>query len=336
MIFGNDYLAGNKYKKLVVAYHPRGFAAGIFFLVDGFGPGTPLAIALAESGKCPVIRFQLMWKDNHDFKRSDFNTIISRAGKVQELAIKYKNLEWRISGACEHKLNTADARELARLCKLAAPNCIYVNCPMTGGAVLPEEVNEFHGAEKEPRKVPRMQFSFDGTSAVDANVTEYKKNYKNAEIFFLWIPQFNGRKTTKDTTPRAQRLAYPTSELLQSVSILGSPMGDAVGFKGIYKSHAEQTKDITADDMRGNRPVIIIAQDVTRVNFITDNGTVVGTAAYGGPFSGGGFRYYAKDYGFKIAKKAVKIQGSSLVRLKAGNKVLPGYINPSFRSGKYK
>lgn len=335
MIFGNDYLAGNKYRKQVVANHLKGAAAGIFFLVDGFGPGKPLAIDLAESGKCPVIRFQLMWKDNHDFKRSDFNTIISRASEVEKLAVKYKNIEWRISGACEHKMNLADARELARLCKIAAPSCVYVNCPMTGGAVLPEEVNEFHGAEKLPRKVPRMQFSFDGTSCVDINISEYKKNYKNAEIFFLWIPQFNGRKTTKDTTPRAQRLAYPTGELIRSINALAEDRGDT-SFKGIYKSHAEQTKNITEDDLRGNRPVIIIPQDVTKILFIADNGSIVATASYGGPFSGGGFRYYAKDYGFMIARKAVKIQGHPFVRIKAGNKVLPGKINPSFRDGSFK
>lgn len=334
MIFGVDYLGGAKYQKLILQSHPKNLAAGVFWNVDGFGSAKALVQGLAKK-ETVLIRIQLMWKDGHGFKRSDFPEIVKRAKEVEAIAAKNPKTEFRISGACENKLSRKDAQDLADLCKAAAPHCKYVHCPLSEGVVLADEINEFHGAEKKPRKCKRMQFSFDGTSAVDSNITEVKEDYEEAEVFFIWIPQNNGRKTTKDTTPRPQRKAYPTRELIESQYALIADKGKTTFNGGIYKSHAEQTKNDTAADTRGNRPVIIIPQKVEAIEFVLMNGAVIATAGSRQPFGQNQYRYYSKSYGYQIAKKAVKLQGSPIVRLRAAGKDLDT-INPSFRDGKYK
>lgn len=328
MMYSVDYLGGAKYAKVILANHPSIFGAGIFARVDGFGDGIPVAEALAKKG-VPRIRIHCMWKDNHDFKRTDFPAIVKEAKRVEVLARKYPAVEFRVSGACEHKLDRVTAQDLASVCKKAAPSCIYVNTPMTGGAILVGEVNEIHGKINAPKDIPRMDFSFDGTSAVDSDVTTYKKNYRNAETFYFWIPQLNGRRTTTDTTPRPSRKAYPTKEVLRMVYALAEDEGaTSLPSKYLYKSASEQTNHDTAADTRGNRPVIIIPQKADFVDFVTPSGKVVARAKYFGTFKNQ-YRYYCPMFGYQITKL------SQLCHLRVGNKVL-GLVNPSFRAGRFK
>lgn len=332
MMYGLDYLGGAKYKDVILRYHPKGMAAGFFLKVDGFGDATPVIDALAKSGKTPLIRVHCMWKDKHDFTTEDFNRIAERAKIVENLARKYPSVDFRVSGACEHRLSLTAAKRLASLVKAAAPNCQFINTPDKTGAIIVEEINEFHHDE-EPRKARRMQFSFDGKSAVDSNVERYKESYKAAGVFFFWIPQFNGRMTLRDETPRPKRISYPTPELLRSVSALASDRGP-INFADIYKSHAEQTEENTEADKRGNRPVIIVDENVEKLELFSGS-KLIATARNGGSFSGGGYRYYVGEYGYKLAAKAVKLNNSPQVTIKAKRRIL-GIINPIFRQGSFR
>lgn len=335
MIFGIDHLGGARYKKIARKAHARNFAGGVFWEVPGFGPAQELVEGWANDG-VPLIRIQLLWDDNHRYPRSVFKEAKKRAAIVESIAIRFPNTIFQVSGACEHELSLANARELATMCKSVSPHCEYVNSPLPKGAVLPEEINEFHGVEEKPRKCPRYQFSFDGTNCVDENVTQYKENYKDAKVFFFWGPQANGNKNMKreDTLPRPKRTAWPTPELIQSWAYLATDKGKTNFSIGIYKSHAEQTLNNTEADKRGNRPVIIIPIKVEALEFVAKNGAVIATARNRQPYKKE-WRYYCPNYGYQVALKAFKISGSSVTTIRANGQKI-GEVVAGFRDGKFR
>lgn len=335
MIFGIDHLGGARYKKIARKAHPRNFAAGVFWDVPGFGPAKELIEGWAKDG-VSLIRIQLLWDDDHRYPRSVFKEAKKRAAIVESIAIRFPNTTFQVSGACEHELPPADARELATMCKSVSPHCEYVNSPLPKGAVLPEEINEFHGTEEKPRKCPRYQFSFDGTNCVDENVTQYKENYKDAKVFFFWGPQANGNKNMKreDTLSRPKRTAFPTSELIQSWAYLATDRGNTQ-FRGILKSHSEQTSNNTAADTRGNRLLVITEIDTPKVHLYLKSGRRLASSYERKTFSGGGWRHYFKSYGFKLALQAEALEGSRIVAVRAADKKL-GEVNPGFRDGTYR
>lgn len=348
MIYGLDYLLAANYSKettaLCVKEHPLGWAVGVFSTLPEGGDARPFVEAILKTGRCPSVRVHLMWKDAHNFSESDFPKIEAEAKKWLPLIKKYSKVAFTLSGACEHNLNEVSAKRLRDKVQNAVNDLAkYANTPLIGkGALINDTdnqtINEFHGSSAKIAGNKEANFSFDGSSAFDSDVANVKKNcFSSREgVFFLWVPQFNMKRKADEKKPRPERKVTLSSDLIDSVIYLSRDTG-AVNLspKNIYKSHCEQTLDDTAKDIRGNRPVIIVPEKANELQLVASNGQVVATAKYYGPFTGGGYRYYCSSFGYQIAEKAKRIQGSTVVKLMAGKKLI-GTINPAFRAGKFR
>lgn len=347
MIYGLDYLLAANYSKetqaLCVKEHPQGWAIGVFSTLPEGGDARPFVESILKTGRCPAVRIHLMWKDAHNFSEADFPKIEAEAKKWSALISKYKDVAFSLSGACEHNLNKLLATKLKdRVLAAIANKANYVNTPLVGkGALIDSSLNvrnEFHGSDARITGANDANFSFDGSSAFDSDVATVKKNCFSGRVgtFFFWVPQFNMKKTAGEKKPRPQRKTTLSSELIDSVIYLSNDTGNvALSNKNIFKSHCEQTLDDTAKDIRGNRPVIIVPDKAPELQLVANNGQVVATAKYYGTFAGGGYRYYCSSFGYQIAEKAKRIQGSPVVKLMAGKKLI-GLVNPAFRAGKFR
>lgn len=327
---GMDYLGGAKYCDAINASHPRGYAAGFFF--DTFGDALPCIERLFRSGKADTFRLHYEWSDTHTFPPTSFDRIANKGGAVEKLIKRNPGIKIHPSGACEHNLDAPQGRLLKFKVLAKCPSCAgYVNSVWKGALI--DGINEVHGAK--PRK-PSGQYmvSFDGTPAVDSDVTLWKQQYSDALIQFLWEPRFNGRWEDNDKTPRPDRKGYPDAKFINSISYLFNDRG-AVGSLGktdIFKSHSENKG---SGDNRAEKPVAILSAKASEISLVTTNGKEVAKARYYGSFEGNRSRYYFPNWGFELAEKARKLSGSPLTFIQAGRAKL-GPVNPAFRAGSFR
>lgn len=316
-----------------VAYkaHPKGFALGAFS--NTFGDARPSLEKMLSRGDIPLFKINLSWKDNHSFSRKDFPAIVAEAKRFSQLFINNPIPACYFNGATEHNLSEQDAKDLAQQVLAVIPSrCQYVNNPLHGrGKLIPTNdriINEVHG--KDPRPSGRFGYSFDGTSSVDSNVTEVKQIMKGAEYFLVWHPANNGRLKADDPTPRPQRKAYATTELLESLAALMKDKGATnLNPKWIYKSHADRHK--TPPESRAYKPVII-ERFKTKYSRITIGKTSCPNGGtYDETINGKkvwiGYRYYCPKFGYEMQNSPVPIKAD-------GRKI--GVINPAFRDGGFR
>ncbi len=326
--YGLDTLAMAKYPKRVAKDLPNGWWFGTF--AETFGDAYPAVERVLKTGKPKGYRIQLLWSDSHNFGDSDIPKIISLSKKYNQLAVKYPNIKCEISPFCEHKLQNID--KYLDIAAKHAPNCTIVNTVWTG-ALSKKYKNEVHGNKKAAPK-GRYNFSYDGQSAVDANVEADKTKYKLSEVFYFWIPQFNLRAKMDDPTPRPERKIRPDAKQMKSVIYLANPKGKTNFPKSVtYKSHADQHN--MPREFRASKPVVIYSKKCTELQF-TKNNKRMGRLIYGGPFSGGGHIYrHLENFGYELADRSIKeFNDSILTIIGCAGKI--GTVNPAFRDGNFR
>lgn len=319
MPYGQDTLGAAKYPQVAIKNADSSQGSGHFS--NTFGDIVP--VLRGEIAKhVPFIRVHLMWRDRHDFSIKDFPAIVKEAKRLCPLINQNPQIHWYLSGACEHNLNQSNARLLAQQVLSACPQVIYVNTPMGNkGAVLPEYINEYHGAEARPRS-PKYAFSFDGSSAEDSDVTAIKARFPNAEYFMIWGPRYNGRWESNDSTPRPNRKGWPDTPYIESLEYLATDKGPtSLPRNYLWKSHAENHGP---NDKKAEHPVAIIPIKTKAIELKRGN-TVVERMPYYGPYADGRHRYYSIRYGYQTGK----------VDLWVNNKRV-GNINAGFREGGYR
>lgn len=335
MRYGLDYLGGAKYADIIARSHPNGFAAGFF--ANTFGAAWNSIENLLATRRCPEIRVHAVYEANHLYVRAKHLPIIKReAARAVETKKKYPSVDVQFSPFCEHRIKGADLAEIFNLLKRDYPSLVRVNNPEPGkGDLYPGVINETHGNAaklKEP-----YNFSYDGVSCVDSNATRMKAKHATSRTFYWWVPQFNLRKNVGDTTPIAERKAIPTTELINSIVYLRNERGEVslpTGGSWIWKSHADQ-HEAPIPEPRASKPVLITPVRAARFELVAANGQVVQTLPYYGTFSGGGYRYYADEFGYLVSDKAMHVQGSPVLRLRAGTKFY-GKVNAAFRAGTFR
>jgi hypothetical protein len=335
MIYGLDQLGSPKYADLAAREHPEGWIFGTF--TNTFGDALPVVTRIAQEGRASGIRLNLAWSDSHTFRLADFAKIAKEAKRFAPVVKRFPGLKWYASGATEHQLNGIDALKLHDMVKSELPGVTYVNQPWEGkGALLRMDsaVNETHGANAKPAPTARFAFSCDGSDCFDFDIESKKKQFSGAEYFMMWTSQCNGRKNAGDTTPRPQRKAWPTGQLIDAMIYLYTSQGDIRLPKGyIVKPKADQ--HMVPPEPRALKPVIICPVKADRLDLVADNGQVVHSSSRAFPFADGRFRYYFDQYGYQIAEKAVRIHGKPTVSLRVGRKIV-GTINPAFRAGGFR
>jgi len=303
--FGQDYLGGAKFQGAILNNHDFSQGAGLF--ATTFGDALPIATQLARGG-VPFLRIQLGWKDDHNFKESDFAGLVAQAKRFCPLSNLTKLY---LSGACEHNLNAALANKLASQVLAACPSATYVNVPWRG-AVLPQYINETHGNGGPKSK--RSSYSSDGSPSEDIDIEPLKSKF--TEFFMFWSPRYNGRWEDNDSTPRPNRTGYADGKMIKSMLALAKPKGaTSLPKNWIYKSHSENKGK---GDPRSEKPVIIapIRDSILKVGDVS-------CPRYKDPYQDGRSRYYCPKWGYEIGTSPVKIGKY-------------GTINPAFRDGSYR
>jgi hypothetical protein len=334
MNFGIDFLGGARYAKTVLQEHPRSYGFGIFADVDGFGKAYDLIDKVAALG-VPFIRVQAIWKDDHNFGASELKTLENRCKLLLPIIKKHPSVKWYVSPCCEHNLDQRKFQLFADVvAKYLGGLVSIVNSPnFKKGFVSKDYLNEYHHEEK-PRSGGRFAFSFDGANCVDNDVTKYKANYKDAEYFFWWNSQCNGRRNLEDKTPRKDRKYWPTDKQIDSWIWLAKDKGNPkLPAKWLLKSHSDQ--HTVPPSGKDQKPVWIIPVKARAVVVKASNGQVIDEARYFGTFQGGGFRYYHQSWGYELAQKAIRIQGHPVCDVFVNNKKI-GSINLAFREGNYR
>lgn len=331
MIYGLDLLGGAKYGKLLLKEFPTGWAAGLFD--NTFGPASGLVEKLIETGKCHHIRIQMLWSDTHRFGDSDIKKLKAIAKPYERLALKYP-VRIELSPFCEHNLKTPD--KYLDIVKNEAPSCYPVNTPWQGN-FSKKYKNEIHGNHKKPSGTGKYNYSYDGTNAVDSNVTKDKQTHSNADVFFFWHPRFNLKWNMKDNTPRPKRTGKPSKEMIRSLIYLANDKCQtSIRKNWLIKSHADNHGPTNGKpDQKGDKNLIISPIKSDKILLKTQDGKLVDTLNYYGIFEGGGNRYYSRFYAYQAAETAIKLSGNPLCDIwQKGEKYgtcHPGFRDPTFR-----
>lgn len=331
-MYGLDLLGLAQYPDVALKNFPHGWALGCFS--STFGDARPAVASILKAGKCAQVRVQLAWHDNHHFTPADFPKIRDEAKKWCKLVAANPHVDWYFSGACEHDMGAKEALKLANIVQDTIANCTYVDNPMRQGSynlIAANVLAERHGSEATPPyETFWYSFSFDGSSCVDANVTEIKLRLSSATLFMFWVPQFNGRKGVNDTTPRALREAWPSGDLIRSVAFLATERGEVkLPASWLLKSHAEDV-----GGTRANKPVFIMPFSTKQIT-LKCNGKVLLTCPLYGSYAGGGYRYYSPEWGYRTAERAIALSGSPVVEVWA-NRRKWGTVNMAFRQGRFR
>jgi hypothetical protein len=326
---GIDYLGGAKYPDVILREHPEGFAAGFFY--STFGDARHVISKLLATGRCPVVRVQIIWENDHKYDpRNHDKKIVAAIKELNKMKARFPNVDVQASPFCEHTIRGAQLRSLMTLCAKHAVNLTLVNNPWRGDT-MPGMINETHDTGKALSG--RYNFSFDGVACVDADAEKIKGIHSRADIFFLWDARFNGKWESNEKTPIAQRKGWPDSKLIDSIIYLSRSKGGVrLDRKWLYKSHSENKGN---GDRRAEHPVIISPVKTNSIELVASNGQVVDSLKYYGPYTDGRHRYYSSNWGYEIAEKAKRIQGQSIVSVRAKGKVY-GTCNPAFRENEWR
>jgi len=334
MIWGRAYIGGAKYPK-VVRRNKAPFKA---LLCDSFGSIDKLTDKLGADSHTQHIQWYGIWKDNHDFKKSDIPKMVANAKKLQSLAVKYPSKFFYYCPMLEDKQNESFKLDVMQKCKAVAPNVQLVNNPLKGGAYLKGFINEIHHDDHNGIPEGVFFFSVDGRAggeykngSVDMPHQKYVEKYKNAFVFMEWILQDNGKRNTKDETKRPFRKAWVTPDLDDSVSYLMKEISGTSVKKGdLYGSHSEQYTDGGGGTQ--NKPFYITeSKRYKKLELKTLNNVTLETITHSEKYNhGSGYLYRFKDWGFKLGEKAKKLSGSSLCNIFADGKKI-ATIDPGFR-----
>ena len=329
MMFGLDHLGGAKYRAVAVAEHPEGWACGSF--AKTFGSAWPFANELLATGRCPRFRMQALWTNHTYNPKRDDPQIRQELRKALALKNTHHDKDIRFSPVCENLITGQQSADLFGWLRRESQGALVL--VQSGPPSKYADVNEVHGDKGKPLS-GRMDFSFDGQSCVDCDVEKLKRLFSDAETFYFWNAQHNGKLKDADKTPIANRKAWPVPQLIDSIIYLHRDSGKvSVPKRWTYKSHADQHS--VPPEPRALKPVLIIPQKTSRVQFVADNGQVVYTSSSPQPFVDGRWRYYFSDYGYIIAEKARRIQGHSLVTVIVNGKAM-AKLNPAFRAGDFR
>lgn len=321
MRYGVDYLGAARYPDVVLKGHPKGWAAGFFAYT--FGNVFPLVKKLLAKGNCPEVRIHGVWADDHKYRPKEHWPVIRRAfGACKRLKHRFPDVDVQFSPFCEHTMDLETVKRVhGSLENVGLGGVVLVNSVWTG-ALLPKGFNEVHG-DKARAPSTRYNFSFDGTDAFGANVTDIKARMADCSTFYFWSPHFNLKYKLDDPTPRPDRKYKPTVKHVEALSFLATNRGDTYLEKGwILKPLADDHGKV---DPKSNK-VVVIGPELHQQIFIGKE-----VLECFGPFEGGGFRYYSKRWGYEIARDL----GIELpLTTKSGRKI--GTVNPGFRCGVYR
>lgn len=336
--YGIDYLLAGKYPEVVIENHPKGFACGFIWEVDGSPKTDKVINKLLISGKCLKTRIHLSWRDDHNFSEKDIPIAVAKAREVAKIVEKHPTVEFYVSPWLEHRASLSLLNKLVPQVKNALPSRVkYVNSYIDGGAYLPNEINEVHHTFTVPKG--KYIHSFDGVTALDADVEKYKKVHNKAELFFFWDWSANSRYSSEDPTPRKDRKLKLPSQLIKSFVLMSKPKGKtSLPSKDLFKAYAEAEplgSDHSKPIPRSWKPLFIVGDKADSIILKAKKKTVAIFKFEKKYAHGYGYVYRSSDWGIDIAEKILKLKKNTVANVWVGKKKL-GKVNVVFRENLYR
>lgn len=350
-LLGVDYKAIGNYEKVVLTRHPQGYMGGAFINLDGFKKSVGPIDHLLDTGKCPAFRHDLSWSDkNHTYDKS-FRAIVKKnAQAIKPVILSHPSVRHFANPVTEHKLKEREWLVFADIVlQVLGDRIELVNVPMIGyGFVSKKYLNEYHGAEKFPRKGGRCCFSADGISIHDIFRNQLFKNYIDAEYILAWGPQENGNRKVstdpKDFVPRKDREHWLTAKQLDVQAYTLNHVDGTAGFPKhcIGKCVSDQAKNHPKPQGKDCKPVFLAKLKAKirpkRIALAVASGQVIANSTERMTWDDEanhkqlGYRWYFAEWGADISEKARRIQGHGGCRILADGKFI-GVWDPAFRAG---
>lgn len=289
-----------------------------------FGDFYPVAKKQLEKGR-ECLRINLLWSDSHSYSDKDLKFVASESRRYNALCAAFPDRHIEIAPLTEHNLASPD--KFLSVVKANAPNCGKpVNTPWKGALTRnPAYKNEVHNPSHAKPNIPGVGYNYsdDGTNSVDSDTKATQAKFADAEMLCVWHPRLNLKWSMKDSTPRPERKALPSPDVLRSLTYLFTEKGPvSLPKKWTLKSHAEKHGPA---DTKGDKLLIISPLRGNEI-VLKRGGQRIGGLTYYGPFDGGGYRYYAPQFGYKY--------GPAAEVWFAGKKY--GIVNPGFRAGSFR
>lgn len=269
MLYRHNTIGSSAYKSNAISNVPRGRVPSVLFrslnkvgrVEDFKGNPKDTFNAMYKNAKFPAVFAIGLWRDNHDFKRSDDDFVVEKAKELQR-AFTGKPIYFM--PFLEDRLSASHKKETYEKIRRVAPKLLIVDCPITGGEwCLTADYFEVHYSSKpRGRKPPQhlMIYCFDGVNAFDGDFQKLRDMAKGAHMFSIWLAVYNVRLNTNDTTPRPNRKSYPLPEHYeQGEYMLAHPRAANSSMKKprLYKSNADRHKP-GKQDPRADTPVFSI------------------------------------------------------------------------------
>ena len=336
--FGIDYLLAGKYPEVVIENHPKGWACGFIWDVDGSPKTDKVIDKLLATGKCKITRIHLSWRDDHNFGESDVTKAVAKAKEVDFIVKKYQDVTFYVSPWLEHKAKIELVQKLQKQVSAVLPSRVkYVNSFISGGAYLPGVINEVHHTFSVPKGT--YLYSDDGRSALDADVQKLKEVHSKAVIYFFWDASNNSRYAVDDPTKRPDRKLKFPPQLIESFVLMSKPKGKtSLPAKDLYKAYAEAEpvgNDHSKPISRSWKPLFIIGQKADSI-ILKAKGQVVAVFKYEKPYlEPNKYVYRSTDWGVDIAKRILKLKENTLANVWVNGKEI-GKVNVVFRENLYR
>lgn len=318
-MYGADYLAGCKYKKVMIENHPPGWASGIFLRT--FGDARKTVEAMCNSGRFSQIVVHLApFRSDHNYPKKLTPQMKQDAKWMNTLT----GGRLMCSPFCESKgMSQAVYEELN---EILVGSVDIVNSILPGAKEKEGTVTEVHipRSNKLPKK-PKQPYtvSFDGFGGdgsgnfTDTNIEAILDKYSDAIHIRWWDFALNLKVRWDDKTPIAQRTHKPDKHYILNRHHMMKDREGAVSWPktALLKPSADYHFNGTSKD---GKFMVIIPVDKPEVKVKDTKGNVIDTLKRFKPdFEGPpkGARYYSSKLAYQIAAQAEANTGSALVKV---------------------
>ena len=301
----------------MIKAHPKGWAAGFF--LEEFGDAFPVVRTLALKGTAPIIRVHALWDSLHRYGTAEQLTKVKAdLRKLCKIAKEAPKIRFIFSPYCEHSLKAVEMQKTLDACKKIITNQKVTNIELDNclwqGEAIAGMINEIHGEHAIP-KCKKFIYSFDGLDCYNADTQKIKDKYKNADVFFFWTVSMNLKKKDSEKISVAERLKRAYRPKTVNIEAMAA-MKEAKGKTNVPKKITIKPMSEDCGDLKSNKLLIILDKKYDAIELHRNNNKedlIETIKPYPIPLENGTIRYYAKNAGYKYAKK-------NLITIKAGGK----------------
>lgn len=205
-----DIPAVARFPKQVLKYLPKTFGFSTFYQLDYWGNAESIIEKVLKAGH-PFVKVGSVWRDDHNYGKSDLKQVIKAGHFCEKMQAKYPNQKVYFYPFIEHILKNPDTffKQLPFQQGIINNPGEYNNKSGNFSDIYPDEVHKNFGGLADDGD----WFSYDGNSITNFTKSQVKneKKLRAAGFFGSWSHAFNMKKSDHDQTKRKDRTYIPTA-----------------------------------------------------------------------------------------------------------------------------